>query len=203
MQLDNLPVNWFDFLVPIILALGILRGRKNGLSQELLPMAQWLAIVFAAAIGYKPIGQFMTQSTVFSLLFCYVFCFIAIGIVVKILFSLVKRSLGGKLAGSDVFGTAEYYAGMAAGMVRFACVLLFFVALLNARFYSTADIKTMKKYQDEVYGSNFFPGLHSIQSDVLQKSFLGPKLREYLGFMLIEPTPPDEKEIKRKQFEGF
>jgi uncharacterized membrane protein required for colicin V production len=203
MQLDKLPFNWFDFLILVVVLLGIVRGRKNGLSQELLPMLQWLVILFAAAFGYKPAGDFMAQNSVFSPLFCYVICFITIGIGVKILFSLVKRALGGKLVGSDVFGSTEYYLGMLAGMVRFTCVLLFLVALLNARLYSAAELKAMKKYQDEVYGSNFFPGLHTVQSDVLRNSFLGPNIRRHLGFLLIQPTPPGKVDIKRRQIEDI
>ena len=33
MNLDKLPINWFDFAVVIILLLGVSRGRKNGMSE--------------------------------------------------------------------------------------------------------------------------------------------------------------------------
>jgi len=38
----------------------------------------------------------------------------------------------GQIIGSDVFGNAEYYLGMCAGAVRYACVTLVVLAFLNA-----------------------------------------------------------------------
>ena len=73
------------------------------------------------------------------------------------LFTLIKRAMGGKLLGSDIFGPTEYYLGMGSGMVRFLCILLCVLAVLNSRYYSPTEVKAMQKFQDDVYGSNVSP----------------------------------------------
>ena len=46
---------------------------------------------------------------------------------------------------------------MGSGLVRFSCMLLAALALLNARYFSPTEVRAMEKYQDDVYGSDFFP----------------------------------------------
>ena len=89
---------------------------------------------------------------------------------------------------------------MAAGAVRFTCITFFLLAFLNARFFSQAEIKAQLKYQNDVYGSDFFPSLYSVQSQVFEKSFVGPWIKKDLSFMLIKPTTPETKQLARKEF---
>src|SRR5713101_6410165 len=134
MNLDKLPVNAFDIVLVAVLVAGVLRGRKHGMSEELLGLIKWLAILLGCALAYEPVGQFFLSTTsVFSRLSCYVMAYVATALLILILFATVKRALGGKLLGSDIFGGAEYYLGMGAGFVRFSCMLLAALALLNAR----------------------------------------------------------------------
>lgn len=203
MNSQLLPVNWFDFAVVIVLLLGIVRGRKNGLSQELLVMLQWVAIVFASGFLYKPAGDFMSKNTVFSELFCYLTCYIVIAMLVKIAFTLIKRLLGGKIIGSDVFGKAEYYVGMPAGMIRFACLLIFAISILGARYYSPEEISAKARYDADVYGKSYWPTLSSVQINVFQESFSGPYIKKYLEPLLITPTAPSRKVIERKEFQAY
>src|ERR1043165_9143989 len=128
LDFEHLQINWFDFTVIIALLFGFTAGRTTGLSQELLILLQWAAMVFGAAFSYEPVGRLMRENSVFSLLFCYVVSYIVMAIVIRILFGLIKRSVGGKLTGNDTFGKAEYYLGMPAGVARFACILIFFLA---------------------------------------------------------------------------
>ena len=138
MSPDKIPINWFDLALVVVLLLGIWRGRKHGMSEETLPLAKWLIIFFGAALAYEPVGQFLMSTTPFGLLFCYIVGYLMAMLAVFVLFSLFKRALGGKLLGSDVFGRAEYYLGMGAGMGRFASGLMGALALLNARLYRSA-----------------------------------------------------------------
>ena len=59
---------------------------------------------------------------------------------------------------------------MGSGVVRFSCMLLAALALLNARYFSPTEVRAMEKFQDDVYGSNFFPTLHSVQADGFRSS---------------------------------
>jgi len=135
------------------------------------------------------------------LLFCYVAAYLTAGLVVLMVFAGIKRGLGGKLLGSDIFGKAEYYLGMGSGLVRFSCMLLAALALLNARYFSPTEVKAMENFQNDVYGSNFFPTLHTVQSAVFERSLLGPWIKENLSFLLIKPTEPENRQFKQKEFQ--
>ena len=199
----NLPFNWFDIAVVIFLAIGFTRGRKHGMSEELMYLTQWIAMIVGAAFAYEPAGRFIAAQSVFSLLFCYILAYILTAIAIKILFSLIKRAVGGKLVGSNLFGPAEYYLGMGAGILRFACMVILFLALLNARHITSAEIKATAAYNRKYFGGEmnsgtFFPDLHTIQQQVFEKSFLGPKTCDSIARLLIKPTEAETREIKRK-----
>jgi len=202
MSLDKLPFNWFDFAVPIILLIGVQRGRKQGLSVELLSAIKWLAIVFGCAFAYGPVAGFITSSsTVFSQLSANLMAYFGLALIIAACFAFVKKSVNGKLIGSDVFGRGEFYLGMMAGAIKFVCILFAAMALLNARYYSSAEVQANLKYQNDVYGSNFFPSLQSVQSQVFEKSLAGPWIKNQLSWMLIKPQAPDQKQLARKEFD--
>ena len=201
LSLDALPFNAFDLLLLVVLAAGIARGRKHGMSEELLSLLQWLAIVLVGATLYEPGGLVLGQFTsLLGRLSCFLLAYLGVALVVMLLFALLKRALGGKLLGSDVFGRTEYYLGMSSGFIRAFCVLLAGLALLNARYFSPTEVRAMEKFQDDMYGSNFFPTLHTIQATVFEKSLTGPWIKQNLGFLLIKPTEPDKRDLHQKEF---
>ena len=201
MKLDNLPFNWFDFFLLIWLGMGVFRGRKRGMSEELITFLQWIAIVVVCALGYRPLGIWVHSMTKLTLLVSYVLSYLVIAGVVVGLFAFINRLVGGKLVGSDVFGKAEYYLGMPAWMLRFACMLLAGLAILNARLYTQKELQDYEKFQQDVYGSEYFPGLGVLQMDVFQRSLTGPVIHKYLAFVLIAPTPPGEaSKFKQKEW---
>jgi uncharacterized membrane protein required for colicin V production len=200
MSLDQLPVNVFDFTLAAVLLGGLFRGRKHGMSEELMLLIKWLLIIGTAGALYQPLGRMLAESSPFSLLTSYLMVYLIIALAILGLFALVKHSLGGKLIGSDVFGRAEYYLGMGSGLVRFGCMVLAVLALLNARYFSPAEVRAMERYQNDLYGSNFFPGLQTAQSTVFERSATGPWIRENLAFLLIEPTPPQDKQFHQKDY---
>ena len=199
MSLDQLPINLFDLVVIVVLFAGIARGRKHGMSEELLSLLQWLAVLFGCAALYQPGGLFVGGfTTMFGPLSCYLLAYVGGAVLMLLLFAGIKRALGGKLVGSDIFGRSEYYLGMGAGLVRFSCMLLAALALLNARYFSPIEVRAMEKFQDDVYGSNFFPTLHSVQATVFDKSLTGPWIKRNLGFLLITPTEPEKRELHQR-----
>jgi uncharacterized membrane protein required for colicin V production len=199
MNLNSLPFNAFDFILVLVLAAGLIRGRKSGMSGELLSVAKWLAILFVCAVAYEPVGSFFNQTTgLFSTLSCYLMAYVGAALIVVVLFLGINRMLGGKLLGSDVFGRAEYYLGMGSGLIRFSCILLVGLAILNARYFTPKEVQAMERFQNDVYGSNFFPGLHSVQSTVFERSFCGPWIHEHLSFFLIKPTEAQNKDLHQK-----
>jgi len=187
---NGLPANWFDVVVVLVLGFGLFRGRKNGMSKEILPTFQWLAVIFVCGLFYTMVAQLLIKVASLDQLASYLLAYVILALVVFFIFSLLKRTVGLKLFGSNIFGGAEYYLGMPAGMVRFACILLFALAFLNARNYTSAQIDAANAYQARWYGAHFFPDLYTVQSQVFQKSFTGPYVKDYLGVLLISPTTP-------------
>jgi uncharacterized membrane protein required for colicin V production len=189
----GVPVNMFDALLLTVLVGGLIRGRRQGLSHEFLSLLKWLTLVFGCATIYQPVGEFVAESGIFDLLSSYVIAYLGIALLIFLMFSVVERRLTPKLAGSDVFGSGEYVLGMGSGMVRFACILLVGLSLLNARAFTPAEVKGIEKYQLDTYGSNLFPTLHSCQVAVFEKSFAGAWIRQDLSFLMISPTESNRK----------
>lgn len=185
----NLPVNWFDVFVLLMLLIGYSRGKKNGMSQESVAMLKWITVMLLPAIAYEPLGQWLATTAQLGKLTAFLIAYIATALVVALIFILVTGSLAEKMKGSDAFGKAEFYLAKPAGMLRFACVVMVLLALLNARYYSTAEVRAAKKYDLDNYGSSFFPHLYAIQDDVFKNSFVGSQIHKHLDFLLIKPTP--------------
>lgn len=199
MSLNEMPFNVFDVALLGILIMGVLRGRKHGMSEELMNLVKWLAVVIACSLFYEPLGGMMAQSTPFSLLSSYIFVYAGGAMLILAVFGMLKYYLGGKLVGSDIFGKSEYYLGMASGFVRFSCITLTFLALLNATYISQAQVQAMERFQNDMYGSNYFPTLHTAQEVVFEKSLTGGWIKDHLGFLLIKPTAPEDKSLHQKE----
>ena len=201
MTFDKLPFNWFDIVILVVLFVGLQRGRKNGLSAELIGVFQWLVLVFGCAFGYGIVSELITSnSSLFSTFSANLLSYFAVAMIVLSGFAFLRKAAGGKLIGSDVFGNGEFYLGMVAGLIKFTCIIFMLLAVLNARYFSPAEIKAELKYQNDVYGSDFFPSLHAIQSQVFEKSFAGPWIKTQLSWMLIKPTAPEQTQLARKEF---
>jgi len=185
---NSLAANWFDAVVVLVLAFGLFRGRKNGMSKEILPLFQWLAVIFVGGLFYSVVAQYLVEYASLGQMPAYLLGYAILAMLVLLVFSLVKRTVGLKLFGSNIFGSAEYYLGMPSGMVRFACMLIAALSLLNAPLYTPAQIQAANDYQARWYGAQFFPNLYNVQDQVFKKSFTGPYIKNYLGVLLIKPT---------------
>jgi uncharacterized membrane protein required for colicin V production len=194
MALSDVPFNWFDLALVALLIFGLFRGRKNGMSKEILPLFLWLTLVLAGGFGYKLVAQLLInfaglKSTTSTFLLAY----FIIAFVVFLIFSLLKKAFKEKLGGNNFFGSSEYYLGMMAGFIRYACILIFFLALLNAPYYSAWEIQAKKDYNARWFGGglkgysgNYIPDLQSVQESVFKSSLTGHYLKDYLGILLIE-----------------
>jgi uncharacterized membrane protein required for colicin V production len=195
--MKNLQFNYIDGIILVFLIIGVFRGRKRGMSEELLTFVQWLIIVFVGCLIYKPIGNLLKEHVPFSLLACYVSVYLVFAVIVKLLFSQLQRAVGEKLVGSNFFGESEYYLGMMAGMIRFACVILMLMALINARLISDKERAETARMQSKNFEGISFPTLGSIQQSVLYQSFMGQQVKEHLSFALIRSTEMEKVELRR------
>src|SRR5258706_6653304 len=156
-MLNSLNVSVFDGFFIIFLVVGILRGRKRGISEEFLDVIQWIAIVVGGALAYPGIGGLLINYAKFPALLANILAYlVAAGIIVFVCKSL-KRGVGEKLVQGDVFGRFEFYLGMIAGLVRFFCIAMFVLALLHAKYSTPQDRERMAKIQRDNFGSVSFP----------------------------------------------
>jgi uncharacterized membrane protein required for colicin V production len=198
----NLRLDWFDIAILLVLALGLQRGRKHGMSEEVMLVIKWITIIVVGAFTYNVLGDVIADSSVFTRQSAYLMAYIGTALFITVVFLGIKKMAHGKLIGSDVFGSGEYYLGMMAGVVRYACILIFGLALLNAPLYTQSQIDADLKFQNDVYGSDFFPKLYNVQADVFKNSFIGPHIHNELGFLLIKGTPAERKEIHKEREVG-
>ena len=189
---------WFDFLVVIVVLLGIRTGKKRGLSEELLEVTQWMVVVGGCALGYMPIGKLLAKQTHLSLFFSYLLAYVLVTIVVCLSFTGIKRLVGDKLVESDYFGRFEYTGGMLAATVRFLCIMTAALALLNARFYTPAQREAIRRANIQDTGIALVPTLSGFQQDILLDSYTGKFVKDKLGFLLITPTAYNPQQLREE-----
>jgi uncharacterized membrane protein required for colicin V production len=192
---DAFTLSWVDFAVALLLVVGLWRGRKRGMSEELLDILKWAVIVVAAAFLYQPTSQLLSMMSVFSPLSCAITAYLIVALLIVTIFGFIRRGAGAKLVGSDVFGGAEYYLGMMAGFFRYACIVLVGMAFLNARYYTPEEVRNSYNYQQDNFGSSFFPTMPDLQQEVFTRSYAGRFTKEYLSVVLIQPTTGDSKSL--------
>lgn len=197
--MGTLPINWFDVFVVIFLGVGAFVGRKRGMSQEVLPLFKWITLAVVCGFCYQPIAVEIANASIFNLLTASLVAYLGLALVIIGIFALVSRQLGGKIIGSDAFGTSEYYLGIFSGIIRFACILIFGLALLNARLFSDVEIAARQKYVQQNFDNDFFPALYQVQDNVFKESITGPVIHKNLDFLLIKPAFPESKPLRPKE----
>jgi len=201
---DKMPFNWFDVALVGILILGLFRGRKHGMSKEFLPLFKWVTLILVCGFFYPMAAELLANTAGLGKVSGFICGYLLLAFAIWILFLVFKRLIGYRMGENNFFGSGEYYLGMSSGMVRFACMLLAGLALLNAPYYSQADIKAQEAYTKRwfgggVYTGNYFPTVQTAQESIFKKSFIGPYIKDYLGVLLIESTPPETKEAPKPQ----
>ena len=109
-------------------------------------------------------------------------------LLIKLIFTILKRVIGEKLIGSDLFGRLEYYLGMLAGMLRFFCMLVVFLSLLNSRLYTPEELAEDAKAMEKDFGTITFPNWGSLQQEVFEKSVTGRFVKQHIRDQLMPAT---------------
>jgi len=161
------------------------------MSQELLPLLQWIGIVTAAGLLYEPFGLVIRQDTFFSALWSNVTAYVLIAAGVHLIYLWFKQMFAVKLVEGHLFGRSEFYLGMTAGAVRFACMLLAGLALMNSRVETEAELAKTEKFQKDNFSDIRFPTYGQFQQVVLFKSFSGNWIRSNLQSALIASAVPE------------
>lgn len=182
--------NWFDLVVLVLLFLGFWRGRKHGMSTELLPLLKLIVVIVVGVLIYKPFGDWFDAITGNNLerWICYVIAYFVCFVVIHTIFTWIKKAVGEKLVSGDLFGSMEYYLGMLAGILRYAGYVILFLALARAREIDYQQEAAYQKTQLQELGSNYFPSFYTIQIQIFDKSMVGQFAKNHLSKWLIEPT---------------
>lgn len=186
--MKNLPFSWFDILAFIVLVVGLFHGKKRGMSGELVDLMCALTLVLLPPLYYEPLAKLLNQHARITLFWANIISFLIIIFAVFTVVGIIKSKMGDKLVGSELFGRMEFHLGMFAGLIRYACYVLVFLALFNARYFTKATAEAEAAKQREALGSSFFPTISEIQLDVLDKSVIGSAVREHLESQLIRGT---------------
>lgn len=194
-SLDRLPFNWFDVALLVVLGFGLFRGRKNGMSKEMLSLVEWIVVVVVAGLSCPFFTNMLVHTAhVRRATGTFILTYLAVVAVVLFIFSYIKHSLKPRLGGSNLFGSGEYYLGMISGTVRYGCMVVLFLAVLNAPVYTAAEIQAQEAYNNRWFGGgekgfsgDYIPSFASIQEAVFRRSMLGPYLHTYLAPILINP----------------
>jgi uncharacterized membrane protein required for colicin V production len=195
LALDKVPFNWFDAALVFILGFGLFRGRKNGMTQEFLPLLQWLSLVIVCGLCYQTAAQTLVNTAALSKPASYVWGYLLLAAVTFVLFAIIKRIfIRRDDSGRTFFGVGEYYLGMISGIVRAGCIVLVALALLNAPTYTAVDLQAHQNYVKRwfgggLYSGNFFPDLYTVQDEVFRKSYTGHYITNYFDMLLIHTGP--------------
>ena len=65
------------------------------------------------------------------------------------------------------------------------------------------EVKANENFQNDVYGSNFFPTLHTFQAYVFEKSLLWPLDQGQLDFCSDQPDPARKQRFIKKKPNGI
>lgn len=188
MSLEELNLAWFDAVVLLVLWMGTIRGRAQGMSNQLLELLQWLCTVFVGALIYQPIGHWLQPHLQVSSVATNVIAFLLIAGLLKLLVGRLQNSVSEKLLTGDYFGRLEYPLGMLAGVLIHAAMLLAALSLTRARLIPPEEAELARKKQLAELGSNFFPDLGMIQHEIFEKSMSGRFIHQHLGQHLIQPV---------------
>lgn len=189
----SLSFNYIDGIVAVWLIIGIILGRKGGMTQQLLPCLKWIAIAAVAGLFYGPLASIIYKSTTGAVtqLWSKVIAYVIIALAINMVFIWIKAAIGEKLTGSDYFGGYEYYLGMLAGLIRFACIFIVLCAIMHVRVYTLADLAEDEKEQRKNFEDIRFPTYSSVQYAILRESFTGRSIDQYLHPILISSTNPE------------
>jgi uncharacterized membrane protein required for colicin V production len=203
---QNFNLSWFDLCLAGLLAFGIWRGRRRGLTKELLPFVQWITILLATTFGHPPLASIYEKQGLIQKVFGQSYnvhtagllsAYLSILVVIYVFFLAIRRPINRKIEGSNIFGSFEYYGGTIAGLLRYMAIVLISLALLNAPAYSEKEIAADKAYKNKTYGGglagysgDFIPTLYEIQDNIFKHSYSGGFIKEYASILLINSVPP-------------
>ncbi|MEI7729852.1 MAG: CvpA family protein [Verrucomicrobiota bacterium] len=189
---NGFPVTLFDFVVIVVAVVGLVRGRRRGMSQEFLDLVAWLGFVFAGAYVCRSYGKEVARLSTLSLMWSNIIAYLATGCVILFIIYMIKTALRDRIAQCDFFGSMEYPLGMMSGIIRFLCILVVVISVIHAPLITEHERAKTAKLQSDAFGNISFPTLGEIQQTIFADSFAGKHLGAYLDYVLIPKAAEGE-----------
>jgi hypothetical protein len=188
----NLPVNWFDVFVLLMLLIGYSRGKKNGMSQESLAMLKWIAVMLIPAIAYEPLGLWLATTAQLGKLTAYLTAYaISDGARGGLDFHPGDRAARRKNQGQRCVRQSpnstwpcrrECCGSPAWSSCCWRC--------LNARYYSTAEVQGVPRNTIRTTTAAVsFRTSTRFRMTCSKTRSSGSQIHKHLDFLLIKPTP--------------
>lgn len=182
--LAALRLNMFDALVLGALGWGVYQGKQQGAASTHVSVVQWMLIGFGGGAMGNLFGSFLSSilgSPYWSQLIGY-FVWIFI---IMIVFAFLNSKGMGEWKNSDWFGRLEYPLGILGGLIKYFCIILTVMSILNAKHYTPAMIKADRDWQIEEFGSTLFPSLTMLNNMIFNTSFSGPNIKRVFGWAIL------------------
>ncbi|MBG88340.1 MAG: hypothetical protein CMO80_15760 [Verrucomicrobiales bacterium] len=165
----------------------LMRTSRYSSDEKLWIMISHLSLLVGlGGFGGPPLGGLFSSigmSKYWGQLIAYLFLAFLVFLFFKFLESRGKSSL----RDSDWFGRGDYSLGVILCMMKHFCVLLFFLALLNAKPVTAAMVTASREKQIKELGSALFPTFPVVNHNVFVYSFVGPYLKKGWKWVLLEP----------------
>ena len=195
MKLHSVPGNWFDLVVVALLLTGVVRGMIRGMSEELLSVFQWLTGVVVCSLYYREAGLWFANYASVTLVYAYMFVYVTILILILLGFAVLKKLVGEKLVSSDLFGKLERVLGAGAGMTRYFCMVVIFLAVINAPVYPWQELES------DIAANKLTLG--SLHHQITKQSYFSHLVQNHLSTVLVDNAPstlpPAHKETLGKR----
>ncbi|MGB0583139.1 MAG: hypothetical protein ACPGVU_25935 [Limisphaerales bacterium] len=188
--LAALRLNMFDALLLGALGWGVYQGKEQGASSTHVSVVQWMVIALPGGLAGAFLGSFlgpMLGSAYWGQLTGYlIWIFIVVGF-----FAFLNSKGASEWKEADWFGKTEYPLGVLGCMIKYFCIVLTVMSLLNANYYTSEMIRRDREWQIEEFGSALFPSFTMLNNTVFNTSFSGPPLKKtFEGWAILPSAKP-------------
>ena len=183
-----MPFSWFDGVVIVLLGVGVFKGKKHGMSEELFPLMAWLAVAVGAGMLYQPVGNFLAEHVRIPRYWIMVLTYIFIAFMLHTIFTVIRKKAKDQVQKIDIFGKMEYFLGMIAGALKVACMIVVGVSLFCSKIVTEEEVKRDRAKQENDLGTTFFPTRKTAHYDIVYGSFTGDFLRNKVPNLVMQPV---------------
>ncbi len=118
----QIPINWIDVFVGIVLLVFAIRGYRRGLSGEILQVVGLLASLILAYRFFGYVGEALHQSLAMPEGIAFVLGYVGVFVLIYTIFYVI-RYIVHKMMSVSFIAVLEKGGGILAGMMRGICIL--------------------------------------------------------------------------------